>query len=138
MTVNKGAYCLVMRLDKDTDIAVGRRPLRRFPQGWFCYAGSALNNLDRRIARHRSMEKKRRWHIDFLLDHAMIVHVERILTRERIECDLSRALEAEARPAVMPGFGSSDCACRTHLHFFYKNPTRVVHGIARRLGTGAG
>ena len=37
---------------------------------------SALNNLDKRIQRHKSNQKKMHWHIDYLLKKAKIIDVK--------------------------------------------------------------
>lgn len=121
--MSKGAYVLVIRLDKDSDIKVGKRPATRFPRGFYCYVGSAMNNLEARIGRHMSRDKRRRWHIDWLLEEAVIVDVRRIESPERLECRLSRDLAGLSGRVVMKGFGSSDCSCRTHLHYFKEDPS---------------
>jgi len=86
------------------------------PAGLYVYTGSASRGLDARIARHMRKEKKLRWHIDYLLRQAEIVEVRRVETEERIECEMNR--QVLARPGasvVVPGFGSSDCRCPSHL-----------------------
>ena len=129
---NKGTYCLVARLDRDEDICIGARPAIRFPRGFYCYVGSAMNNLEKRIERHLSPAKKFHWHIDFFLTRASVVNVLSVRSLERLECAVSRELADSAGPAVMPGFGSSDCSCRTHLHFFTKDPTGPARRIMKR------
>jgi Uri superfamily endonuclease len=116
----KGIYCLVIFLDKQARIKIGNK-IGLFPKGYYCYVGSALNNLEKRIQRHYSNEKKLHWHIDYLLKHANIIGVK-IKKGSRDECGLSRHLKNIGGKTVFKKFGSSDCRCDTHLFYFSKNP----------------
>ena len=100
------------------DIVVGKRRIS-FKKGYYCYVGSALNNLEKRIARHKRKNKNKRWHIDYLTAYAKIIGVKTILTDNRIECKLSDKIAGIAN-GMVGRFGSSDCKCRTHLSFFEK------------------
>lgn len=125
-TINKGIYCLVIRIAEDCRIRVGRHQGAAFRPGFYCYVGSALNNLEKRIRRHRSSVKRKHWHIDYLLEYGRITDIKRIETTQRLECNISRAVGRMADEVMMKGFGSSDCSCQTHLHYFRKNPGRVL------------
>jgi Uri superfamily endonuclease len=108
-------------------ITVGRLGCVVFPAGLYAYVGSALGigGLAARVARHRRGEKRRHWHIDYLLDHARIVDVYVDATGRRLECRWSQALLSYAGATEGPrGFGASDCQCRTHL--FYLGPRSVA------------
>jgi Uri superfamily endonuclease len=122
----KGVYYLVLELEKDSRIRVGKRTLF-FGQGSYVYVGSALNNLEKRIRRHLSTKKALHWHIDYFSRKARIVGYRTFETTKRMECLLSRKVEALADDSVA-GFGCSDCRCRSHLHYFATNPQK-------RLGT---
>jgi len=122
-----------MRLDKNSRISIGKRTAQDFPRGFYCYVGSGMKNLQQRIDRHLAREKRLRWHIDWFLVHANILEVKKIESEERLECALSRELAGLAAEPVMKSFGSSDCGCVTHLHYFTKNPVRVVDGAFKRL-----
>ncbi len=128
-----GTYCLILRLPQARHIAVGRRDPLRFPAGWYCYAGSALGGLAARIARHQRQDKRLRWHIDYLLQHARIKEVVTIQSAERLECELSRRIAALGQEPPLPGFGASDCKCQSHLHYFPQDPTASIREIARGL-----
>jgi sugar fermentation stimulation protein A len=119
----RGTYCLVSRLESDEKIAIGRKE-HGFSRGYYVYVGSAMNNLEKRIERHRSGRKKLRWHIDYFLQRAKITGVETIISDRRLECELSRAVKRLADGEPMKGFGSSDCrsGCATHLYYFRKDP----------------
>ena len=114
--MSKGMYLLLMDLPENRRIEVGRLGTFSFPKGAYLYVGSALRNLEKRVARHVSRTKRLRWHIDFLLEFAEIRGVMTIPTEERLECALN-TMVSERIPAVseVRGFGSSDCRCVTHL-----------------------
>ena len=71
--MTKGAYQLLIRLDRDQTITVGRIGRFRFPAGYYVYTGSAMNGIEARVRRHLSSRKRIRWHIDYLLEHARII-----------------------------------------------------------------
>jgi len=114
--MSKGAYVLFIHLPQTRTIEVGRLGVSRFPEGTYLYVGSALNNLEKRVARHKAKRKRLRWHIDYLLQCAEIQEVFTIRTESRIECTLNRMIsQTPAVTVAMKGFGSSDCRCVTHL-----------------------
>jgi len=112
----RGVYLLQLRIDKAVDVEVGSLGTIRFEPGDYLYAGSALNGLDRRLRRHFSSEKGRRWHIDYLTclfrpSMALILPTDR-----KLECQLNGLISSLAGSEEVKGFGSSDCRCRSHLH----------------------
>jgi len=100
-----------------------------FPKGYYCYVGSALNGLEERIKRHKSKVKKKFWHIDYFLEKAKIVKVKVIKTNEKKECWLSEKIKSLKGRTVMNKFGSTDCKCETHLHFFPSNPSKMLDRV---------
>jgi len=117
--VDKGTYILAMKLNKTSDIAIGKLGRVTFPAGHYLYFGSAMNGLHARISRHLRSDKKLHWHIDYFLQQATIVDIWYVESEERLECRL--CLEATRLPgAIVPvkGFGSSDCRCTAHLIYF--------------------
>jgi Uri superfamily endonuclease len=133
--MNRGTYCLILRLDQRRRLAIGRRPQQDFPAGFYGYVGSALNNLDKRLARHRSTDKRLHWHIDYFLKAAKVVGAQTIISGQRLECALSRQLAQVGE--VIPGFGSSDCRCQGHLFHFRSNPAQRIRRICQGLGAAA-
>jgi Uri superfamily endonuclease len=116
MAKDPGVYQLHIRLPRSERIQVGKLGMFGFPPGHYVYTGSAMGGLERRLARHQRQEKKLHWHIDYLLVYADIEGITVLPTWERLECSLNA--ETLARPGarvIVPGFGSSDCRCRTHL-----------------------
>ena len=110
----KGTYILFMRFLSDRGTEVGSLGTVHICAGEYCYVGSAMNGLRRRIERHLSYEKTVRWHIDRL---TMIADSkEAFVSLAPIpECELAEIAEREGCTPVLKGFGCSDCRCRTHL-----------------------
>ncbi len=111
----KGSYVLLLKLPEARNINTGRLPDVHFASGCYAYVGSALNGLKSRLSRHLRQSKKSRWHIDYLLRKASITAIIFAEAEERIECDIAQALSSQF--SSVPGFGSSDCRCSSHLFF---------------------
>lgn len=126
--MNKGVYCLVLYLEKEQNIEIRNREVA-FPKGYYCYVGSALNNMEKRIERHKSSDKKFHWHIDYFLEKAKILDVKTIKTEKRKECWLNNKIRNLKGKMIMKKFGSTDCNCETHLHYFKKNPAKELNRI---------
>jgi Uri superfamily endonuclease len=109
----KGSYVILIRLPQAATIAFGRGKEAHFPPGHYAYAGSALGGLEARLSRHLKGEKKPYWHIDRLLERAHITDIIIGEAEDRLECAIARALGAQFD--CVPGFGSSDCPCPSHL-----------------------
>jgi len=134
-----GTYALLLKLDKQEKITIGKLGTFNFPAGYYLYVGSALGPgaLRARLARHlRSSEsssgsnrgqtsKKLHWHIDYLLQRAQLVEVWSVASKERLECkwsEVARGLSGAQVPVRV--FGSSDCRCPAHLIYFSVRPHR--------------
>jgi len=122
--VEKGTYALLLALEKEAPIAVGKLGLFTFPAGYYLYLGSAQGGLDARVKRHLRREKRIRWHVDYLLEHAKVVEVWYALGNESQECLWCRIAQ-EMPQAEIPalGFGSSDCRCPSHLIYYPLSPS---------------
>lgn len=111
-----GLYQLDLWLAYPTTVHVGRLGCFLFPAGRYIYTGSALNGLEKRIARHCKRHKCLYWHIDYFLEYTQIRDVVIYPTRERGECPLNAQLLARPGARVVaPRFGASDCRCAAHL-----------------------
>lgn len=111
----KGIYILVISVSRDIKIKVGSLGKIKFAKGTYAYVGSAQNNLEKRIARHRSKNKKLRWHIDYLTTNKF-TKVEKVfykLEGKEGECRTARKLIKTETP--IKNFGCSDCNCKSHL-----------------------
>ena len=116
MNVDPGVYQLHLHLPKTARVKVGKRGAFLFPAGRYIYTGSALNGLERRLARHQRQAKTLLWHIDYFLRYACIERITILPTRQRLECALNREVLAQpGAEVVVKGFGSSDCGCSAHL-----------------------
>jgi Uri superfamily endonuclease len=116
-TRRRGTYCLIISCKKDTVVTVGKLGKIKFMTGYYAYVGSALNSMDKRVKRHMERKKKIFWHIDHLTTHkdfkscgAYIIENEK-----RMEC--RKASRIGKKLPDIPGFGSSDCNCESHLFY---------------------
>ncbi|HWQ20760.1 MAG TPA: GIY-YIG nuclease family protein [Methanotrichaceae archaeon] len=118
--LNQGIYTIILELDNNCHIQVGALGKITFPRGYYCYTGSARGPGGfKRIERHKRVQsgssQVRRWHIDYLLPHALWVDAVVTQTREDLECIIALKIGLSLRP--VPGFGSTDCQCPGHLHY---------------------
>ena len=123
---SKGTYALVLHLEQREEITVGKLGTFTFPAGYYLYVGSALGpgGLEARLARHRRREKKLRWHVDYLLAHAQLMEVWSAASTDKLECLWAQVAQALPGTEVpVPGFGSSDCRCLSHLIYLARKPT---------------
>ena len=107
---------MVLRLPSRREITVGTMGLVEFPRGYYIYFGSALGGLGERVARHLRQEKKLHWHADYLSAEVPWTQAWQLADGRRWECVWARgAAAAEGVSLPAPGFGSSDCRCKSHL-----------------------
>ncbi len=126
----KGVYVLIMELEKDTIIRVGKLGKFSFEKGYYAYTGSALGTGGfKRVTRHFNISSgknmTRKWHIDHLLSDSKVIVAVLIPTNKNIECNVAEAISDFC--TGIPGFGCSDCSCSTHLFYSgYELTDRVV------------
>ena len=111
----KGSYILLIPLPEGQTIKAGSVPNTYFPSGCYAYVGSAMGGFKPRLNRHLKKNEKPRWHIDYLLKRASVSSIILCETEERVECVIAQALSSQFDS--IPGFGSSDCRCHSHLFF---------------------
>ncbi|MEA3229478.1 MAG: GIY-YIG nuclease family protein [archaeon] len=116
----KGIYILLISIKNDTEIRIGALGNIRFKEGTYAYTGSAQNSLENRVGRHLSKNKKKFWHIDYLLgsDDSKIIRIYYKNAKKTEECETAKILEMTETP--VKNFGCSDCRCGSHL-FRIKN-----------------
>jgi Uri superfamily endonuclease len=134
-----GTYALLLKLDKQERITIGKLGTFDFPAGYYLYVGSALGpgGLRARLARHQRSSQsssgsnrgqtgqKLHWHIDYLLQRAQLVEVWSVASAERLECKWGQVARGLSGAQVLVrGFGSSDCRCPAHLIYFGARPDR--------------
>jgi len=111
----KGVYVLMIKVKKDIKLTIGSLGRLSFKKGSYAYVGSAQNNLEKRVKRHLSNNKKLHWHIDYLLNNksASIIKVFYKKAGKQEECGIASRLSLTKDS--ISGFGCSDCKCGSHL-----------------------
>ncbi len=113
----KGSYVILIRLYTEKKLKIGKLGMISFKKGLYAYVGSALNSLEGRISRHLISEKRKHWHVDYLIENADIENVFYIESDQRKECEIANKLSDNDS---VKGFGCSDCKCSSHLFFIEK------------------
>jgi Uri superfamily endonuclease len=113
-----GTYILLIHVCPEVDLTAGRLGRIILADGCYAYVGSAqgAGGLAARISRHLAPVKRLHWHIDALTSAAPVVSIWYVAGDDRLECRWAQILAGHPGvEAPAPGFGSSDCKCRTHL-----------------------
>jgi sugar fermentation stimulation protein A len=118
---DRGSYVVHLRIDSPRDVAVGALGSFTVAAGHYLYVGSAMGTMRSRTARHERTRKRMRWHIDYLRAAADWAHVYRIYAETRLECHVAGVL-GDIYTVPIPGFGSSDCSCTSHLFYAATDP----------------
>ncbi|AEF86061.1 putative transcriptional regulator [Treponema primitia ZAS-2] len=119
---NSGNYLILLELPREQAIEIGALGTIAFKSGWYVYTGSARKNLSQRVNRHlRHHYKQKHWHLDYLTPQAGKIKALPIMSYRNLECGLARDLEKIGGLGI-PGFGSSDCRCDSHLFYFTDPP----------------
>jgi sugar fermentation stimulation protein A len=113
---DSGLYLLFITQPAAVTVTAGRLPATELQPGAYIYVGRARKNLEARLLRHLRSEKKRFWHIDSLLDRSRIESIW-IRYDSVDECGTIRSIRERIPDSAfpIPGFGSSDCRCPSHL-----------------------
>lgn len=112
----KGIYALLIKVKRKVNIQIGKLGKFEFPKGWYLYIGSGKNGLEKRVKRHLRKKRNLFWHIDYLLS-APDTEIEKVWIKEGgKECSLAKRIaQTDIFKIPVPGFGSSDCRCKSHL-----------------------
>jgi Uri superfamily endonuclease len=115
MSPVKGVYVLIISIGKDVCVSVGALGFVNFEKGYYTYVGSAQNGLEKRVKRHLRRNKRKFWHIDYLLDnpHTKVVETFYKENGKQEECRVAK--EINKMGTAIKGFGCSDCKCESHL-----------------------
>jgi Uri superfamily endonuclease len=144
-----GIYTLLLFLPKEVTLTIGKLGKQRFPRGYYTYTGSALGKgascLKHRVARHLRKEKRKFWHIDYLLADEN-VSVEAVIaaeTNKKMECNINSHIKGiKGAEVPVKGFGASDCRknCGSHLLYFpeIENADCLVQKLVRYLQSESG
>ncbi len=128
----KGSYVLLIELSEKQTIAIGNLKAVHLRRGGYAYVGSAMGGFKSRLNRHLKGNKSPRWHIDYLLQQAPISDIILCETKDRVECAIAQALSRQFES--IPGFGSSDCKCRSHL-FFTADERQMKSKVMTNIGS---
>jgi Uri superfamily endonuclease len=126
----RGTYVLLIHVPYDIQLSIGALGDLKLKAGYYAYVGSALGGLEQRVERHLSGNKKIHWHIDYLLTRGRVIDVVQGETKERMECAI--ASELSKHLTSVADFGSSDCACHSHLFYspsFYQLIRQVLRAF---------
>jgi len=129
----RGSYLLVIRLREGRRIRTKGKTFELSP-GYYVYVGSAMNSLEKRVARHFRREKRLHWHVDYLLKEAELLRAYLIPSEVKLEEKLSREVSKFGEP--VPGFGAGDVKVGTNLYRFDDEPDEVLTKILEGLGLG--
>jgi endonuclease-3 len=132
----KGTYILVLRINDDIDLTVGKLGIFHLKKGFYYYIGSALGTGGfKRVTRHFNVAKgknsTRKWHIDHLLPHSEVLRAVLLPSQQALECKVAQILQKFLDP--IPGFGCSDCKCLSHLLFGKEDIRSELMELAARL-----
>jgi len=144
-----GVYTLLLFLPKEVTVTIGKLGKHGFPRGYYTYTGSALgkgaSSLKHRIIRHLRKEKRKFWHIDYLLadENVSIEAVVAAQTAEKMECNLNSYVKRlESAEVPVNGFGASDCRKRCVAHMLYfpevEKADLLIKKLVRHLQYSAG
>jgi len=137
-----GTYALILTLVKAQKASIGRLGRFKLKPGSYVYVGSAFGpgGLAARIAHHCRTAANPRWHIDYLRTVAALRRAwctRDPLRREHQWADIFAGMKSVETP--VPGFGASDCRCRSHLFHFSRRPTAMSFArLARVCYPGSG
>ena len=122
-----GTYALVLACHATGAISIGRLGVLNLRSAFYVYIGSAFGpgGLASRIQHHHRIAARPHWHIDYL--RAVCALVEVWFTTDVVHREHAWAKAVGGMPGALvplPGFGSSDCECQSHLFFFKGMPPR--------------
>ena len=111
-----GTYIVLVELAAPTTITIGKLGDLSLIAGVYAYVGSAHGpgGLAARLRRYAVGPRRLHWHIDYLLEKVELIGAIFRADAERRECSWACWVANHAQGRV-PGFGSSDCRCASHL-----------------------
>lgn len=135
----KGVYVLILKLDLESDIQIGKLGNLHFRTGFYAYTGSALGTGGfKRIERHFNVStgknSTRKWHIDYLLSKSKMVNAILLPTEDAIECKLASGLRNITGVSIIPGFGCTDCICESHLIYAENELKNMIIDVCNNTG----
>lgn len=129
-----GTYVLVLEALEQTRINAGRLGELEIIPGWYAYVGSAFGpgGVAARCGHHIGISAKPHWHIDYLRAVCRLRAIWFSCHSAKVEHTWSNLVgKGRGASQPFPGFGASDCDCRSHLYRFSRAPS--FPGFRRRL-----
>lgn len=113
----KGTYIILFHRKKGDFIRVGKLGELFFRRGYYAYVGSAFGpgGVKSRLKHHIGAKRTCHWHIDYL--DPVVKEAWVSLGGLNLEHEWADALHRISQGSI-PGFGCSDCRCRSHLFYF--------------------
>ncbi len=131
MDENRGAYLVLLELERRTLISAGAREWELEP-GMYIYVGSAMTSLSERVGRHLRYEKKKHWHIDYLRQESRVLAALLLPSDVKMEEELSRFVSKYGEG--VKGFGASDCNVDSNLYRIeLEAVSEIFYAIAEKL-----
>jgi Uri superfamily endonuclease len=137
-----GTYTLILSSTIEKPINIGKLATLQLKHGYYVYIGSAFGpgGLKARIKHHLNPSSRPHWHIDYLRPTLNLREIWYTFDQTRREHQWAE-IHAVTRNARMPlpGFGSSDCRCLSHLFFYKSKPSgtyfrRKIHARLENHG----
>ena len=122
-----GTYLLLLKCDARTELSIGKLGNIMTEPGYYLYVGSAFGpgGIKARINHHKKLSLRPHWHIDYLRTEVDIVDAWCVYGF-RYEHEWAQSLIHSGNTAMpLTGFGSSDCACATHLFQLKHKPVKA-------------
>ena len=126
MQSRPGTYALVMRCSSEQQVEVGKLGSLHARPGFYVYVGSAFGpgGLKARIAHHMKISEKPHWHMDYLRPAVDLTEIWFTYDPRHREHQWAGVLANFRHTAIpLPGFGASDCRCKSHLYFMCSKPS---------------
>lgn len=126
---NRGTYVLMLALQSSCALTIGKARRCLLQAGGYAYVGSALGSggLGARLRHHLRPLRRPHWHIDYLRRVAVVGAVWWSADERRREHEWATLLlRLPGAGGIVPGFGASDCRCRSHLVYFPEPPSLAL------------
>jgi len=119
MKSDPGTYALISQSHSNETIQIGRWRLLDLQPGYYIYVGSAFGpgGVQARLSRHLRTDKRKHWHIDYLIEHVTPLEVWISYATEHLEHEWASILSKRSELIPIQGFGCSDCKCSSHLFY---------------------
>jgi Uri superfamily endonuclease len=115
-----------MNCSSNQPVAVGKLGRLCLRPGCYVYVGSAFGpgGLKARISHHMKISPKPHWHMDYLRPALTLREIWFTYDCSHREHQWADVLTGSRGGTILfPGFGASDCRCKSHLIFFDSRPS---------------